>query len=67
LYPEEVPEMLAKQAAIGMDSPPDIRKSLNTARVNAAREMDRIDKLLELLDRNPDVTEIIQLLGRRYL
>jgi hypothetical protein len=60
--PENYAMQEAKAASLAI-GPPDIRKSLVRSRENAMREIERCDRLLALLDNNPDTTEILQLLG----
>lgn len=57
-------EKMGQEVAAPSVIPPKLRDRLQNSKVNAQREIERVNEVLELLDRNPDVERIIQLLGR---
>lgn len=54
----------AEEKLAAMDHRPDLRRDLQQQKVNATKNIERVDRLLELLDKNPDIEEILKLLGR---
>jgi hypothetical protein len=41
-----------------------LRQNLQVRLANAEREIARVNELMQLLDRNPDIQRILELLGR---
>ena len=51
---------------VPMTPEPNLREQFQRRRDKALQEVERLNELLELLDRNPDVQRIVELMGRGY-
>jgi hypothetical protein len=58
--------MAAQEKLAALDARPNLRRSLLQQKANAEEHIQRVNETLALLDKNPDIEQILQLLGRSY-
>lgn len=69
-YPRDYSQDLMQAAQVNrglIDNNPvalSLRQNIQVRLANAEKEIERANELLQLLDRNPDIQRILELLGR---
>jgi hypothetical protein len=63
-YGSGLMEAQAQLASMENSTVLSLRQNLQVRLANAEREIARVNELLQLLDRNPDIQRILELLGR---
>ena len=63
-YAAQLMEAQEKLAAV--EYRVDLKKNLEQQLYKARKEQERIEELLDLLNKNPDIQRILELLGHRF-